>query len=205
MDELFDRIRAAQPNPLLLTDDELSMLEAWLKTHRRLVNYSEMQQAARGDTRLSSKLKAENDWWKCLRFTVEYNRTRPKALPAKTVSQDDRPDNCGYVESPADPAAYAPATDILTKHTPADLPILMDRLVAIIEDHDANRVRWTRPLTKNGRPMKNRRSVHLGDWMAYLKRRSPADKDGFPRLTEAEIEDIERRKADANRLKRAGK
>jgi len=130
---------------------------------------------------------------------------KPSHSSGKAVSQGDQPDERGYVASPADPAAYAPAADILARHTPADLPITMDRLVAIIEDYDANRVRWTRPLGKKGQPVPNRRSVHLGDWTAYLKRRVPAEADGFPRPTEAEIEDIERRKAAVRRLKRAEK
>ena len=62
MDDLFDRIRAAQPNPLLLTNDELALLEAWLKTHKRRVSLAEMQQAARGDTRLRAKFDAESGW-----------------------------------------------------------------------------------------------------------------------------------------------
>jgi hypothetical protein len=79
MDDLFDRIRAAQPQPLLLTDDELARLEAWLKTHKRRLSLAETQQAARGDTRLRIKLDGERDWWAHLRFTAEYNRNRPNA------------------------------------------------------------------------------------------------------------------------------
>lgn len=217
MDELFDRIRAAQPDPLLLTDDELARLEAWLKTHRRRVSMREMYDAAHGDARLRAKLDGESGWWAHLRFTAEYNRNRTKAapsagsqspnvLPADAVSQGDKPDEHGYVGLPDDPAAYVPAVEILARHTPADLlPISMDRLVAIIEDYDANRVRWTRPRTKNGRPRQNRRSVHLGDWAAYVNRRLAAEKDGFPRLTEAEIEEIERRKAAIRESKRKEK
>lgn len=213
MDELFDRIRAAQPNPPLLTDDELARLEAWLKTHRRRVSMSEMQQAARGDARLRAKLDGEIGWWAHLRFTAEYNRNRPKAAPSagsqlpdapsvEAVSQGDKPNECGYVGFPADLAAYAPAADILAEHTPAALSVSMKELGTILEDYHTNRVRWTRPLGKNGQPMRNRRSVHLGDWTAYVKRRSPAEEDGFPRLTEAELES---RKAAVRNGKHAGK
>ena len=78
MDDLFDRIRDAQPDPLLLTNDELIRLEAWLNTHKPRLRLSELRQAARGDTRLRIKLDAERDWWEHLRFTVEYNRNRLK-------------------------------------------------------------------------------------------------------------------------------
>ncbi len=213
MDDLFDRIRAAQPNPLLLTDDELARLEAWLKTHRRRVDGREMWDAARGDARLRAKLDAEGAWWAHLRFTAEYNRNRPKAvlsagsqspnvLPADAVSQGDKPDEHGYVGFPADPAAYAPAADVLVKHTPAALSVSMKELGTILEDYHTNRVRWTRPLGKNGQPIRNRRSVHLGDWTAYVKRRLPAEEDGFPRLTEAELES---RKAAVRDARHAGK
>ncbi|MEW6200046.1 MAG: hypothetical protein AB1601_15455 [Planctomycetota bacterium] len=213
MDELFDRIRAAQPNPLLLTDDELARLEAWLKTHRRRMSMSEMQQAARGDARLRTKLDGESGWWAHLRFTAEYNRNRPKAAPsagsqlpdapsAEAVSQGDRPNECGYVGLPADLAAYVPAADILAKHTPAELKISIKELGTILEDYHTNRVRWTRPLGRNGHPVPNRRNVHLGDWTAYVKRRLPAEEDGFPRLTEAELE---QRKAAVRDAKHTGK
>lgn len=213
MDELFDRIRAAQPNPLLLTDDELAWLEAWLKTHRRRVSMSEMQQAARGDARLRAKLDGESSWWAHLRFTAEYNRNRPKAArsagsqlpdapPADAVSQGDKPNKRGYVESPVDPAAYVSASDILTKHTPAALSVSMKELGTILKDYDTNRVRWTRPLGKNGRPVPNRRSVHLGDWVAYLRRRTNPESEGFPRLSETELE---RRKAAVRDASHAGK
>jgi hypothetical protein len=218
MDELFDRIRAAQPNLLSLTDDELARLEAWLGTYRssRRV-WAEWQnarrQAQRGDTRLLDKLNAEKGWWKHLKFTATYNRNRPKAaasagsqspnvLPAEAVSASDKPDEHGYVESPADSKTYAPAADILAEHTPDALSVSMKELGTILEDYHTNRVRWTRPLGKNGQPKRNRRSVHLGDWTAYVKRRVPAEEDGFPRLTEAELES---RKAAVRNGKHAGK
>jgi len=212
MDDLFDRIRAAQPAPLLLTDDELARLEAWLKTHRWRVSLSEMQQAARGDARLSAKLDGERGWLAHLRFTAEYNRNRPNALsagsqspnvlPAEAVSVGDKPDGRGYVESPIDPAAYAPAADILSEHTPAALSVSMKELGTILEDYHTNRVRWTRPRGKNGQPVPNRRSVHLGDWVAYLQRRTNPESDGFPRLSATELE---RRKAAVRDARHAGK
>lgn len=76
MNELFDRIRATQPNPIVLSDDEFARLDAWLKTRRRRVSFSKQQQAARGDIRLRAKLDADREWLQHLKFTLEYNRNR---------------------------------------------------------------------------------------------------------------------------------
>jgi hypothetical protein len=94
MNNLFDRIRAAQPNPLLLTADELAKLEAWLKAHPYQVSLSEKQQAGRqarlGDFRLSTELEDELSWRQHLYFTAEYNRRLPtKTL--KVASKGGRP------------------------------------------------------------------------------------------------------------------
>ncbi|MBI5863437.1 MAG: hypothetical protein HZB38_02775 [Planctomycetes bacterium] len=126
----------------------------------------------------------------------------PRQSPMQAASQGDTPDEHGYVERPADPTAYVPAADILAKHTPADLPVSMKELGTIIENFHTNRVRWTRPLGKNGQPVPNRRNVHLGDWSAYLKRRADPESDGFPRLSETEFE---RRKAAVRDARHAGK
>jgi len=215
MQHLFDRIRAAQPNPLVLTDDELARLEAWVKAHRLRLSYVQRYNAWKANRagRPTPEIEREVDWHRHLRFVLEYNRSRPKAalsggsqLPnatsAEAVSQGDRPDERGYVKSPIDPTAYAPAAEILANHTPPKLVISMKELVAILGDYRTNRVRWTRPIGKNCQPMRNRRSVHLGDWTAYVKRRLPADEDGFPRMTEAEFES---RWADVRNSKHAGK
>jgi len=205
MDDLFRRIEQAYPKPLVLTADETDLLDVWLFTHKP--SFSGWM-VSRGGTFLD-----ELDWQEHLTFVVEYNRLRrtralpagsqsPDVLPAEAVSQGDRPDECGYVERPADPAAYVPAARILAEHTPAGLAISMKELAAILGDYDTNRIRWTRPLARNGRPMRNRRSVHLGDWAAYLKRRLPDDPDGFPRLSEAELES---RRAAVRNSRHAGK
>jgi hypothetical protein len=212
MDELFDRIRAAYPNPLLLTDDELARLEAWVKAHGLRLSYVQRYNAwkAHRASRPTPEIAREVEWRCHLKFVLEYNRNRPKAAlsagsespPVEATSQSDIPNERGYVASPADPAAYVPASDVLARHTPADLPISMKELGTILADYDTNRVRWTRPLGKNGQPMRNRRSVHLGDWTAYVKRRSPNEADGFPRLTDAELE---QRKAAVRNARHAGK
>jgi len=112
---------------------------------------------------------------------------------ADAVSVGDKPDERGYVKSPMDPTRYVSANDILTKFTPPELSVTMKELVRILTDYHTNRVRWTRPFDKKGRPIPNRRSVHLNDWAAYVKRRMPADEKIWPRLSEAELE---RRKAE---------
>ncbi len=76
MNELFDRIRAAQPDPLVLSDDDFDRLDAWLKTHKHRVSFAELHQAARGDARLRAKCDAERDWWEHLRFTLQFNRNQ---------------------------------------------------------------------------------------------------------------------------------
>ena len=40
----------------------------------------------------------------------------------------------------------------------------------IVGDFAKNNIRWTRPISKLGTPMKNRRSVHLTDWVQYVNR-----------------------------------
>lgn len=202
MDDLFERIRQAAPDPLVLTDDELARLEAWVKAHGLRLSYQQRYNAWKANRagRPTPEIEREVEWRRHLRFVLEYNRNRPKAallagsqspssLPAEEAgSRGDEPDERGYVASPADPAAYVPVRNVLADHTPAELAISMKELGTIIEDYHTNRVRWTRPLGKDGRPIPNRRSVHLGDWTAYVKRRLPAEEDGFPRLTEAELE-----------------
>jgi hypothetical protein len=81
MDELFDRIRAAQPNPLLLTDDELARLEAWVKAHGLPLSYVQQYQAWKANRagRPTPEIEREVEWRKHLRFVLEYNRSRLKA------------------------------------------------------------------------------------------------------------------------------
>jgi hypothetical protein len=117
-------------------------------------------------------------------------------------SGGDKPRSDGYVKSPVDPAAYVPAAGIVSKHTPLELPISPKELVTIVEDYDAHRVRWTRPLGKNGRPVPNRRSVHLGDWLRYLRQSRRAGAGEWPRLSGNELE---QRKAAVRDARHAGK
>ncbi|MBN1512614.1 MAG: hypothetical protein JXB13_11425 [Phycisphaerae bacterium] len=134
---------------------------------------------------------------------TEAERPQPTANKAtEGASQGDTPGEQGYVESPVDPKAYRPATEIVSEHTPAGLRVTMRNLRTILENYATNHVRWTRPLSRSGRPVPNRRSVHLGDWAAYLRGCSNPESEGFPRLTEAELD---RRKAAVRDTRHAGK
>ena len=73
-------------------------------------------------------------------------------------------------------------------------------LTRILEDYAANQIRWTRPLGKDGKPRRNRRNVHLADWLAYIEKRR-ADR-GWPTPSEDEIKE---RKAEVRRKKLARK
>lgn len=100
----------------------------------------------------------------------------------------EEPDAKGYVKTPSDPRSYVPVTEIVTAHTPPGLSMTARRVSEIAEDYADNQIRWTRPRDKRGNPIKNRRSVHLGDWAAYVKTSTGIDAEGFPRLSEAEID-----------------
>ena len=106
---------------------------------------------------------------------------------AKTVAADDAPNKNGYVLCPNDPAAYVALNDVINEHTPKEWPLNMKQLVNILEDYKTNQVRWTRPTDKKGKPIRNRRNVHLGDWHTCCKRASHTDSEGFPIITEAQI------------------
>ncbi len=217
MDDLFDRIRGARPDPLVLTADELARLEAWAKAHGLRLPYAEKYKAwkaERAGQPTPEEIARRAEWVKHLKFVLEFNRARramptmpadsqsPPAPPEAVAARrgDDAPDEHGYVALPSDPAAYVPLVKILTHHVPGDMLITSKEIVAIVEDYGTNRVRWTRPFGKSGRPTMNRRSIHLADWAEYLKRRKPTN--DFPRLSEAEIA---RRTAAVRAARPAGK
>jgi len=74
MQDLLDRIVAAAPDPLRLTDDEFAKLSAYLRTHRRTVSLSAMQRAQRGDLAERARLDQDEMRWGAWRCTLEYNR-----------------------------------------------------------------------------------------------------------------------------------
>ena len=101
----------------------------------------------------------------------------------------DVPDARGYVESPADPTAYVPASKILNEYTPAELNVTARELPKLLGDYSANHIRWTRPPGKDGTPRRNRLAVHLVDWNAYVNGRRGTEPDGWPRTTANERTD----------------
>lgn len=122
--------------------------------------------------------------------------------PQTPASTDDAPDEHGYVASPTDSAAYVPASGILAEHTPADMACTVREMSRMLDNFVETGVRWTRPIGKNGRPVPNRRSVHLGDWLRYLGQSRRADAGEWPRLSDNELE---QRKAAVRATKHAGK
>jgi hypothetical protein len=91
-----------------------------------------------------------------------------KSLSALAVESVDA---AGYVTDPADPSAYLAASEVRLTHTPAALATTHKRLLAILSKH---------PDIKRWRPRKNRLSVHLADWLAFVKRETEQlDGDGL--------------------------
>ena len=99
----------------------------------------------------------------------------PPALGSVGESTDSKPAENGYVPKPVDPTAYVSQASILAEHIPLRLPISEKQLPGILEDYSGNRIRWTRPLTKSGNPNPQRRSIHLNDWLNYIKRIGSSD------------------------------
>ncbi|MFQ5807429.1 MAG: hypothetical protein ACE5I3_13355, partial [Phycisphaerae bacterium] len=122
------------------------------------------------------------------------------------VGQAGEPDATGYVAHPTDRSAYVSAGDIVSKHTPAKMPLTAKQLTQVLEDYGTNHIRWTRPAGRDGKPRKNRRSIHVTDWLAYVERQRAsgvaADENGWPTVSSDEIAE----RADAiRRQKPAGK
>lgn len=137
----------------------------------------------------------------------------PHTKPSDSGDEDARqlaeqaaePNAIGYVVHATDESAYVPATEIVSKHTPAEMPLTVKQLTPILEDYAVNRVRWTRPAGKDGKPRPNRRNVHLTDWLAYVERRRAggfaADYEGWPVVPKIEIAD----RTDAIRRQKSGR
>lgn len=87
----------------------------------------------------------------------------------------------GFVERPADPTAYLPATKIIEKY-PGIIGKYENqhkRVDSIIRKHAPN-IRWTKP-------SKNKKSVHLADWDKAVGENKPSKKDQEEDLSEEEI------------------
>ena len=105
----------------------------------------------------------------------------------ESSARRSEPDQKGYVESPIDPAAYKPAWKVLNDHTPKKLVLTAKRQTVILENFSDHRIRWTRPEDKAGKPIENRRNVHLGDWISFCDKWAETDGEGFPRLSDSEV------------------
>ena len=122
---------------------------------------------------------------------------------AGDASNRDSPDKCGYVAFPSDPSAYVSVSKVLREHTPVDLDIKSKQVPGILENYQANRIRWTRPPGKDGNPCQNRRNVHVADWIAFVDRiKGNATNDDWPHVTGDEIAE---RKAAVRGSKRIGR
>lgn len=102
-----------------------------------------------------------------------------KAHDSASKDIDARPNQKGYVGQPADPDAYVSDSELRREHTPEGLVLSPKQLTGILEDHLTNRIRWTRPLTKQGKPNPHRRCVHLGDWRRFIDRQTNPAASGF--------------------------
>jgi len=125
----------------------------------------------------------------------------------KAPTELAKPDATGYVASPSDMRSFVPMQRIRAEYCEDIAVTTVKQITKVLEDYPANRVRWTRPLSKTtGFPNPRRRSVHLVDWETYVNRlkhgRDEADDNGFPDLTPVEIE---ARKTKVRRNRQVGK
>lgn len=95
MKDLLDRIVAAAPDPLRLTDDEFVKLSAYLRTHRRPVSLSALQRAQRGDLAERARLDQAKMRWRAWQCTLKYNRELRSASTATGPAQDMAGTNAG--------------------------------------------------------------------------------------------------------------
>ena len=153
--------------------------------------YAEVRLSKKGEARLVR-----------MRDAMKKNAEHASPAPAADADCSDRdhvqraggpvrnePNSNGYVEAPADPTAYVSVTDIVSDHTPPSELITPRDVGRIVEDYVTNRIRWSRPRDKRGRPIPNRRVIHLVDWYEYMKRLAGTNPDGSPRVSEEEVEE----------------
>lgn len=95
----------------------------------------------------------------------------------------------GFVVKPKDSAAYVSFTDVLTKYCPKRLAITEKQLRTLLDGQTEHIRQW--------RPREYRRSVHLGDWHAYVQKMN--SEDGWP-----PDDEVTSRIAEASARRRAG-
>lgn len=122
---------------------------------------------------------------------VEHDRYGEATSIVGNEAECESPAANGYVSQPNDPSVFVPATVILTDYS-QDLgfKLKVKMLGEIIENFKVNKIRWSRPLMKDGKPNMRRRIVHLTDWISYLNRFSgrSSKQDDRPNLNPTEIE-----------------
>lgn len=175
-----------------------------LRSHRcRLLAFIEEEEAtyhATGIRSAPAETELTNEGNKSIATVQHVRQEMPAigAVGAKQPSADvanefhappsDVPEANGYVESPADSAAYVPFIEIETEEATAESGLTRRQIVSILENYEQCQVRWTRPKSRAGKPKKNRRNVHFIDWRRYLKRIKSLGKKDFPPLSEEELE-----------------
>ncbi len=124
--------------------------------------------------------------------------------PDATAKSDTRtePDANGYVRNPIDQSPNVSASEILAEHCPNGFVLTHKQLVSALEQFQVNRVKWSRPIGKNGEPRQNRLTVHLTDWLEYVRRSMGTESDGTPHVSPKEKE---KRQAAIRARKTSGK
>jgi hypothetical protein len=120
--------------------------------------------------------------------------------PDPKTCTDEQPDTVkhrdegkpGYVSDPLDMGAYMSKTDAI-KGAPMGVKMTADILDGIL-NAQARKLRWTRPLTREGKPHAQRKSIHREDWENEMKVLRGGGIDPTP-------EEIERRKKEIRQPK----
>jgi len=117
--------------------------------------------------------------------------------PATSNTDVTKDQKGGYIPPPDDSSPYVLIQKLVNEFT----KLSYHQVVRIIEEPN-NGVCWTRPLSGAGKEIKNRRLVHLNQWLNYEgSHRGVGKKDDWPEMNQA---DIEHAKANMRARKRAG-
>jgi hypothetical protein len=74
----------------------------------------------------------------------------------------------GYVEYPSDRSVYILISKAVDRAAEKGVELTLNRAAKIVESFGQYRVRWTRPLKRDGNRNLNSRLVHEKDWIWYL-------------------------------------
>lgn len=143
-------------------------------------------------TALVSELRRKTLPGNCLLSIALGPKFQARIVADAASAAEAEADANGYVRSPADPTAYVPASEIIAEHSDRLGYALSAKMLGeIVERYETNNVRWSRPVNrKTGTPMAQRRTVHLNDWLDYVKRLTSGGSqvDRWPSMSETEIE-----------------